>query len=284
MSAVAAADNEARVPGGIVRYREAGSGPPLVFIHGLLVNGLLWRKVVPELQDRYRCIVPEMPLGSHPVPMDEGADLSPTGLARLIHEFLAALDLSDVTLVANDTGGALSQIYATRHPERLGRLVLTNCDAYENFLPPAFRPLQWIARVPGGTGAIAQSLRVKPLRRTPLGFGMLTKRPVDADVLEAWCRPSIESRGIRRDLTKVLRGIDTRYTMEAAEKLGSLEQPALLAWAPEDRFFKLAFAERLAAAIPNSRLEQIPDSRTFISEDQPQRLAELIGEFAANGG
>jgi pimeloyl-ACP methyl ester carboxylesterase len=284
MIATLTPDREAKVPAGTIRYREAGSGPPVVFIHGLLVNGLLWRKVVPELEGSFRCVVPEMPLGSHPVALDEDADLSPTGLGRLIDEFLEALDLRDVTLVANDTGGALSQIYATRHPERLGRLVLTNCDAYENFLPPAFRPLQWIARVPGGTGAIAQSLRVKPLRRTPLGFGMLTKRPVDADVLEAWCRPSISRRGIRRDLTKVLRGIDTRYTMEAAEKLGGLEQPALLAWAPEDRFFKLAFAERLAAAIPNSRLEQIPDSRTFISEDQPQRLAELIGEFAANGG
>src|SRR5437763_5464577 len=206
-------DREAKVPGGTISYREAGSGPPLVFIHGLLVNGLLWRKVVPELQDRYRCIVPEMPLGSHRVPMDESADLSPAGLARLIHEFLAALDLRDVTLVANDTGGALSQIYATSHPERLGRLVLTNCDAFENFPPPAFRPLQWIAKVPGGTAAIANTMRLKPIRRTPFAFGMLTKRPLDAAVLEAWCRPSIESREIRRDLGKVLRGFDTRYTL-----------------------------------------------------------------------
>ena len=282
MIATLTPDREAKVPAGTIRYREVGSGPPVVFIHGLLVNGLLWRKVVPELEGSFRCIVPEMPLGSHPVALEEDADLSPTGLGKLIDDFLAALDLSDVTLVANDTGGALSQIYATRHPDRLGRLVLTNCDAYENFLPPAFRPLQWISKVPGGTGMIANSLQV--MRRSPMAFGWLTKRPVDAEVLEAWCRPSIDDREVRRDLGKVLRGIDTRYTIEAADKLGSLEQPVLLAWAPEDRFFKLDFAERLAAAIPNSRLEKIPDSRTFISEDQPQRLAELIGEFAANGG
>jgi pimeloyl-ACP methyl ester carboxylesterase len=281
MNATISPDREAKVPGGTISYREAGSGPPVVFIHGLLVNGLLWRKVVPELEGSFRCIVPEMPLGSHPVALEEDADLSPIGLGKLIDDFLTALDLSDVTLVANDTGGALSQIYATRHPDRLGRLVLTNCDAYENFLPPAFRPLQWISKVPGGTGMIANSLRVKPMRRSPMAFGWLTKRPVDAEVLEAWCRPSIDDRDVRRDLGKVLRGIDTRYTIEAADKLGSLEQPVLLAWAPEDRFFKIGFAERLAAAIPNSRLEQIPDSRTFISEDQPQRLAELIGEFAA---
>jgi pimeloyl-ACP methyl ester carboxylesterase len=127
---------------------------------------------------------------------------------------------------------------------------------------------------------IAQSLRIRPLRRTPFAFGMLTKRPIPADVLEAWCRPAIDSREVRHDLTKVLRGIDTRYTIEAAERLGSLEQQVLIAWAPEDRFFKVGFAERLAAAIPDCRLEHIPDSRTFIPEDQPQRLAELIGEFA----
>jgi len=283
MTANATADGfelkEVALPEGTIRYRDSGSGPPIVFIHGLLVNGLLWQDVVSELEGRFRCVVPEMPLGSHRDALAADANLSPTGLGQLIHELVAALGLEDLTLVANDTGGALAQVYATRHPERLGRLVLTNCDAYENFLPPAFRPLQWISRLPGGTGLIANGLRVRPLRRTPLAYGWLTKRSLPAELLESWCRPSIEDGDVRRDLGKVLRGIDARFTMEAAELLGGLEQPALIAWATDDRFFGIGYAERLAQAIPDARLETIDDSRTFVPLDQPARLAELIGDF-----
>ena len=149
---------EIRLPQGTVRYREAGSGRPIVFVHGLLVNGALWRKVTPGLESDYRCIVPDLPLGSHRIPMDEDADLSPPGVARLISDFLAALDLDGVILVGNDTGGAICQLVAAHHPERLGGLVLTPCDAYENFLPPAFRPLQYAARVPGLITALIQEI------------------------------------------------------------------------------------------------------------------------------
>ena len=130
---------EVSLPQGTIAYRERGSGEPIVFIHGLLVNGDLWRKVVPELSKDYRCIVPDLPLGSHDRPMNEDADLSPYGVAKLIDDFLAALDLRDVTLVGNDTGGAFCQIVVTRHPDRIGRLVLTPCDAYENFPPRFFK-------------------------------------------------------------------------------------------------------------------------------------------------
>jgi pimeloyl-ACP methyl ester carboxylesterase len=208
------------------------------------------------------------------------ADLTPPGLARLIADFMDALDLEDVTLVGNDTGGALCQLVATRHPERLARLVLTPCDAYENFLPPVFRPLQWIARVPGGVAAMLQPMRLDALQRSPLGFGLLTKRPIERSVREGWLRPAIGSAEIRRDVTKVLRGIAPHYTLEAAERLRDFDRPTLLAWAPEDRFFKFSYAERLAAAIPGARLERIEDSGTFVSEDQPGRVAELIGAFA----
>src|SRR5262245_13938756 len=106
---------------GTVAYRERGEGSPVVFVHGVLVNADLWRKVVPAVSERHRCIAPDWPLGAHSRPMRAGADLSPTGVADLIAEFLAALDLEDVTIVANDTGGALTQILLTRHPERIGR-------------------------------------------------------------------------------------------------------------------------------------------------------------------
>ncbi len=275
------AQNRVELPQGEVSYTESGVGDPVVFVHGLLVDGRLWRKVVPQLEGGMRCIVPDLPLGSHRTPMRPGADLSPPGLARLLADFLAALDLERVTLVANDTGGAISQITAASHPERIGRLVLTPCDAFENFLPPAFRPMQYAARVPGLLTAALQGMRLAPMRRLPIAFGWLIKHDPDDQLLRSWIEPFLGNRDVRRDTVKVLKGISPRYTEEAAERLRSFDRPTMLAWAREDRFFKPRFAERLAETIPGSRLEWIDDSYTFVSEDQPERLAELIGHFVS---
>ena len=272
--------SEVRLTHGPIGYTESGEGPPIVFAHGLLVDGLLWRKVTPLLEDRFRCIVPNLPLGSHLTPMHPDADLSPPGLAAIVAGFLEALDLEDVVLVANDTGGAISQITAANHPERIGRLVLTNCDAFENFLPPAFRPLQWAARVPGALTAMMQGMRFAPMRRLPNAYGWLIKRDFDAAPTREWVEPYLARRGIRRDTIKVLRGIHPRYTIEAAEKLRGFDRPTLLAWAVEDRFFKISFAEKLTGTINGATLERIEDSYTFVSEDQPERLSELIARFA----
>jgi pimeloyl-ACP methyl ester carboxylesterase len=236
--------------------------------------------VTPLLDQTFRCIVPDLPLGSHRTPMSADADLSPPGLARLIADFLEALDLEDVVLVANDTGGAISQITAANHPERIGRLVLTNCDAFENFLPPAFRPMQWAARVPPVLNGLLQGMRFAPMRRLPNAYGWLIKRDFAGAPTREWVEPFLTNREIRRDTVKVLRGIDPRYTIEAAEKLRDFDRPVLLAWAVEDRFFKLSFAEKLADTIRGATLERIEDSYTFVSEDQPERLAELIARFA----
>jgi pimeloyl-ACP methyl ester carboxylesterase len=265
---------------GTIYYRESGSGPPIVFAHGLLVDGTLWRKVTPPLEDRFRCVVPDLPLGSHRDPMKPDADLTPPGVARILADFMAALELDDVTLVGNDTGGAISQLVVANHPERLARLVLTPCDAYENFLPPFFRPLQYAAKVPGLLTALVQPMRVRALQRGPLGFGFLiSPENIDPDVLDAWLRPYLSNAGIRRDTIKFLRSISNRYTLEAAEKLRHFDHPTLIAWAPEDRFFKFKYAERLASEMPDTRLVRIENSRTFVSEDQPERLAEEIASF-----
>jgi pimeloyl-ACP methyl ester carboxylesterase len=270
---------------GTVHYRETGpaDGPVLVFVHGLLVNHTLWDGVVARLDDTHRCIAPDLPLGSHSEAMERDADLTPGGIAKLIADFLEALDLQDVTLVANDTGGALSQIAITTRPERIGRVVLTNCDAYEHFLPLAFRPLQWLAKIPGALTLATQPLRIKAVRPSPLGFGLLTKGRVPDAVLESWSRPVLTDRAVRRDAIKLLKTIHPRYTLEAAEKLGAFPGPALLAWAPEDRFFKIAWAEKLCDEFADGRLERIEGARTFVMQDQPERLAELVGEFADAG-
>jgi pimeloyl-ACP methyl ester carboxylesterase len=266
---------------GTIRYRDVGSGPTIVFVHGALVNGLLWRKVVPSLARDFRCIVPDLPLGSHAVPMRPDADLSPPAVADAIHEFLAALDLNDVTLVGNDTGGALCQLLVTRHPERVGRLVLTNCDALEVFPPSIFAGLVSMARIPALLGLVLKGTRIRALARSPLVFGWLAKHGLDDATLDAYLRPVRETPGILHDLAKVARGLDPRLTLEAAERLRGFTRPTLLAWAHEDRLFPVTLAERLASLLPDARVVRIADSLTFVSEDQPARLAELIASFVA---
>lgn len=256
-----------------------GSGPTVLFVHGLLVDGTLWRKVVTRL-DGFRCVVPTLPLGSHRIPARDRSALTPVGVADLIAELMERMELTDVTIVANDTGGAITQLLLTRRPERVARVVLTPCDAFENFLPPAFRPLQWLARA-RLLGAVLQGARIPAVRRSPLAYGLLTKRPVPAEVLEGWVRPALRDRRVRGDVAYFTRHIDKRLTLDAAAKLSAFERPVLLAWSSEDRFFKIAFAERLATVFPHSRLEAVADAYTFLPEDQPGVLADLIAGFAA---
>ena len=193
---------------------------------------------------------------------------------------MAALDLHDVTLVGNDTGGAICQIVVARHPERIGRLVLTNCDAFENFLPLLLRPFQYGGHVPGFTFALGRLLRTRLGRRAILAT--VARTLPEPAIMDAYFAPLGDDPGVRRDLTMVLRGISNRHTLEAARAFPSFAKPVLLAWAPEDRFiFPIRYAHRLREAFPNARLDEIPGSLTLVPEDQPQRLAEAIAAFLA---
>lgn len=269
------------LPAGPVAYRELGVGRPLVFVHGLLVNGLLWRKVVPLLADRFRCIVPDWPLGSHRAPMAHDADLTPPGVARIVVDFLDAVGLERCILIANDTGGAVAQIATSLYPERVERLVLTPCDMFDNFLPPMFKPLQVVGGTAPGMWLLAQTMRVRAVRDSPLGFGPLVRRRIDAATSDAYLAPSLASAAIRRDVRKVLNGISARYTQQAAEKLRDFERPVLFAWCDDDRVFPREHARRMAAQLARARVEIVADSRAFVPEDQPEPLARLIADFAA---
>jgi len=268
------------LPGGRLRVHETGTGEPIVFVHGLLVNANLWRNVVDSLSKDFRCVTLDMPLGSHLVPAGANADLTPPGLGALVAQALEALELEDVTLVGNDTGGALCQIVVTTRPERVGRLVLTSCDYRDNFPPAAFRPLKGLVRVPGLTQAILTSLRPRAPRRLPLAFGWLAKRPIDPAAEDSYVLPALADRAVREELRRALPAIHPRHTREAADRLRDFDRPALIAWSKEDRFFPTRHAEELAATLPAARLEWIEDSCTFSPEDRPERLAELIAEFA----
>jgi len=212
--------------GGPIFYRDEGSGPPLLFVHGVLADGELWRDVVARLAGRFRCIVPDWPLGSHRAPMHADADLTPGGLARLAVEVCDALGLDRVTLVGNDTGGAVCQIIAADHRHRVNGLVLTPCDAYENFPPKAiFWPLELGAALPGGLKLLLTALQLRPLQKMPISFAGLSKR-LGPDLIATWLRPARSDPGVRRDLTKVIRGLDRRYTLDAISRLRDFEQPA----------------------------------------------------------
>ena len=263
---------------GPIHYRERGEGEPIVFVHGVFVNGDLWRKVVPTLAERYRCITPDWPLGSHPEPMKESADLSTPGLAALVAEFLAKLNLERVTLVGNDTGGAVCQLVIADHREHIGRLVLTSCDAFEVYPPQPFGFLRLVPRLPGAAFALAQTLRLRPLHRLPITFGWVMSEQPEREVADSYTHP-VRDAAIRRDATKLLKGISPQHTLDAATRGRDFGGPVLIAWAGDDKLFPLSLADRLGNLWPHARREVIPGSRTFIAEDQPAALAAVIDQF-----
>lgn len=265
-------------PRGRLSYHESGSGPPVVFVHGAMVNANLWRKVVPSLASEFRCLVLDLPFGGHLAPMRQDADLSPPGIADWIADSIEALGLEDVTLVGNDTGGALCQIIVARRPERIGRLVLTSCDAFENFPPKVMRPYLPVMLLPGAMPVLFSAFRLGAVRRRATAKMQLTKRPLCAEAADSYFLP-LHRRAIRRDTRKLLRGMDQRHTLEAAEAFPKFDGPALIAWSRKDRVFPDEYAERLAEALPNGRLEWIDDACTLSPEDQPDRLAEVIADF-----
>jgi pimeloyl-ACP methyl ester carboxylesterase len=252
------------------------AGPPLVLLHGVLVDGRLWDPVVERLRDRHRLVALDLPLGAHRRPMPEGADLSPPGIAALVAAALDALDLRDVVLVGNDSGGAFAQITAARHPERLAGLALTNCDVLERFPPPLLRPLVGAARV----GALGPLLRTTRLRATRAALMALVARRYDPALARDWMAPLADPR-ILRDAVRVFAGVDARHTLDAARLLRGSDLPVLLAWAMGDPLFPARDARRLAAQLPHARLVELPGDRTFVMLDQPAATSDALEGFVA---
>jgi pimeloyl-ACP methyl ester carboxylesterase len=272
---------EVELSTGTIEYEDTGGeGTVLVLLHGVAMDGSLWRDVVSDLSEDHRCIVPTLPLGGHRRPMRPDADLSILGMACLVAEFLERLDLYDVTLVGNDWGGA--QLLVSEGLDgRVGRLVLASCEAFENY-PPGVpgRALAQVASIPGGIYAAFQSLRLRPLRRLPPTWGWMSKRPVPDEVMDGWFL-SLQTRGeSRRDLRKYALSIPPKEVLlEWSERLRSFGRPTLVVWAKEDRVMPREHGRRLAELFPQGRLVEISDSYTLIPEDQPGRLAHAIREF-----
>ena len=266
------------LPQGMVAYRETGDGPVLLFVHGLFVNGDHWRKVVPLLADRYRCVTPDLPLGAHSHPLRADADRSVAGLAQLSADFIAARGLDDVTVISNDTGDALAQVLVTEHPERIGRVVLTPGDAFTNFLPWVIKPARLLAYAPPLFNAVLKSFKTRAGQWVLLVS--IARNFPEKEVLEGYFGPPLSNAGVRRDLREIVKRARPRYTLRAAKKLRELKIPSLIVWqrAPSAVFPK-AHGRRLARVIPDARHEEVKGTLAFIPEDQPERLAKLIAEF-----
>jgi pimeloyl-ACP methyl ester carboxylesterase len=274
--------NQIELSTGTIDYEDTGGkGPTLVLLHGLLMDATLWDDVIADLSVDHRCVAPTLPLGAHRHPMHTDADLSLRGIARLVAELVDRLDLRDVTVVGNDTGGALTQLLVCDGATRISRIVLASCDAFDNF-PPGLtgKTLMLTGKLPPAMfGLFMQHMRLRPVRRLPIAFGWLTKR---GDAATArWIKPILHHREIRRDTVRALRaaGADKHLMLDAAECLPTYDRPALVVWASPDRVMPPDHGRRLAELLPQGRLVEIPDSYTLIPLDQPTRLAQTIRDF-----
>ena len=272
------------LPAGPIEYRDTGGhGPVLVFGHGVPMDHRVWRQVVPLLPEA-RCITPTLPLGGHRLPMRAEADLSQRGVADLLADFLEALDLTEVTLVLNDWGGGQFMINNGR-TDRVGRLVLVACEAFDNFPPkPVARLLTGAARLPGGLWLLAQAMRWRPVRRLPGGYGGMSVKGIPDDLLVDWFAPVRTDRRIRRDLIKFTLGSpDAATLLSWAREWRSFERPVLVIWAAQDPLMPAEHGPRLAAHYPVAELVVLDNASTLVPEDQPERLAELLSEFVRSG-
>jgi pimeloyl-ACP methyl ester carboxylesterase len=261
---------------GTLEYRERGSGPPVVFAHGAAVNGDLWRKVAPRLADGHRCIVPDLPLGGHSIPLGGDYDASLFGQAAILAGLLEALELADVTLIANDTGGAISQALVGSRPERIARLVLTSCDAFENFPPKAVAYLKPTARMAPAMWALTRAIGFKTVQRLPIAYGWATLAPIEPRIMDSYTRNIRTNPGVRADLGRVLKQARKRDMEAASRSVAHFDKPALVVWAADDRFFPVEHGRALADLMPQGRLVVVQDSRTFIPEDRPADLVRLL--------
>ncbi|MET0473853.1 MAG: alpha/beta hydrolase [Mycobacterium sp.] len=250
--------------------------PPVLFVHGILVDHRLWSKVAEALAHKgFRCILPDLPLGSHRIPVDGSVELTPPAVAEMVHELIAALELRDATLVGSDTGGGLCQLLVDAHPDDVGRLVLTNCDAFEKFPPFPFNAVFAAMRGPRTIRSLAKLMKVATLRRSPLGYGLLLN-PGDDALTASWVEPASTDPRIAQNLATLLRAVAAMDLTDVATRLPRFGKPVTLVWGMADRCFTPALGRRLAAVFPNAAMTEVPGARTFVALDAPAAVVDAI--------
>ncbi|MDA1359004.1 alpha/beta hydrolase [Glycomyces luteolus] len=267
---------------GTVSYEDTGSGPAVLLLHGLVQSASVWHEVAADLAADHRVITPTLPYGSHTVPLRPDADLTPRSTALLIGEFADALGLPADTVFVENDAGRLQQLAAER-PERVGRMVIAGCEAFDNYPPKAGGTLMnAAAKIPGGIRALALALTPRPLRRIPgTGFAVMTAKGVPHELTDAWLTPLRTDSAVRADLVRYLRATRPTEMLEAAAKLAEFPNPTLVVWGRQDKMMPPEHGRRLAALIPGAELLELDDCGTLIPIDQPKALAEAVRKFAA---
>jgi pimeloyl-ACP methyl ester carboxylesterase len=269
------------LPIGPVEYRvfgpDSADAPVAMFVHGFLVNGTLWDPVAEQLgADGVRCIVPDWPLGAHRHPTNPDAELSPRSVAAAVLDMLGALGVDDVVLIGSDTGGGLCQLALRGDAHRVGALVLTNCDAFEEFPPRFFIPLFRLARSRAAVWAIAQQTRLRVVRHSPMGFGSLLNHPLPPALTRGWIQPLLDDARIRRDVNRFARAMQGTELVDAGTWLGLWDRPVRVVWGLRDKNFTIGLGRRLAAAFSQAQLDEVSDATTFVSIDRPDSVVSAV--------
>jgi pimeloyl-ACP methyl ester carboxylesterase len=271
---------------GPLAWQSSGRGPALVFFAGALANHDLWRDVVVAMEGRYRCITIDLPLGAHPWPLSTGADRSATSLARLLLDCLELLAVEDATVVANDTaGGLLLLSLASGHPAlgRVGRLVLTNCESYDQFPPDKLRKATALCRALPRLARALVRLQLRLQLRSPSvrrrGVSTVAASGLDDERAESFYGPAARDRQVAGDLVAAMAGFRPQLLIDAAEAIPRFDRPVLLIWGDACDFFPMAHARRLASDFPRATLVSVPGAKTWVPVDSPAMVAGAIAEF-----
>ncbi len=271
------------VPQGTIAYREYGASnlDTLVFVHGLFLAGSVWDDAILNLSNSHHCIVLEMPFGGHRTMFNDNADLSLIGTAKLLADIIETLGLQNVTLIGGDFGAVVCKLALARFGQRIGRLVITNCDALEVFPAEGFEYFEKLPSIPGALWITAQAMyRIRALRRGKKSFGAFTHRPIPDEMLLDWIEPMAQRPNNRRDIAKLLRSIDSELTLALPQELAQTAKPIHIIWGADDHLFTLALARRLRAAIGQTAvLSEIPRAKTFVFYDAPEAFAQAIENF-----
>ena len=263
-----------------MRVRTTGEGPAIVFTHGLLVDGQIWDEVARDIAARgYRVILPDLPLGAHTVPVNDRRQLTTRSVAGAIFDMADALNVDRFAMLGFDTGGALAQVATASNFDRVDRLALMSCDAFDHFPPALIRPFQWATRWSPMMTLVLKSLSSPRLQHRPLPLGLVAKHKIDPRLIEAWSKPTASDPEIRQDCVAFIRQMSSVDTLSAATKLARYPGPSMVLWSQEDRVFPRRDAQRLADLLPGCQLRWIEDSYVFAPLDNPGRTVTLMAEF-----
>jgi pimeloyl-ACP methyl ester carboxylesterase len=270
-----------QVASGRISYAEQGTGPVALFVHGVLLNGHLWRHQLESLSDIRRCIAPDL-LAHGDTEIAPDQDVSVTANAKMLKEFLDALKIDQVDLVGNDSGGGIAQIFAALYPERVRSLTLTDCDTHNNWPPEAFKPFLAMAAAGGLRGTLEAMLADKNVYRSPQALGAAYEHPerVSDDTIEKYLRPLVRTPQRTHDLERFLAAFDNRHTLAIEARLKTLQSPTLIVWGTDDVYFDVKWSHWLAENIPGTqRRVELQDARIFFPEERP---AEFNRELRAH--